>query len=183
VQEELSMGNWKPLKLENLSEELQKIYDILNEESDFTCVLIGASYLAELLASYIEVIFIKGDTSKKILDPQRGALGGFATRADLAYCLNLINKNVYQDLIRVAEIRNLFAHKHLALDFGDTEIRKKCEELTTWRTLLDDSGEELPAELSTQQLRIVARNQFNMSVIQIGSRIHLDALSKEKNYK
>lgn len=177
------MKRWRSLKLEELSESTQKVYDILNQESDLACVLIGTSYLAELLASTIRVSFIESSVSEKILDPQRGAVGGFATRADLAYCLGLIGKSAYQDLIKVAEIRNLFAHKHLALDFGVATIRKACEELQAWRVLLLGEEEELPIEATQEQMRIRARDQFNMSVVLLSSRIHVDALSKRQNKK
>lgn len=177
------MKSWKPLKLEELSEDTRKVYDILNDESDLACVLIGTSYLSELLASIIELSFIETSVSEKLLDPQRGAVGGFATRADFAYCLGLINKNVYQDLIRVAEIRNMFAHKHLALDFGDSTIRKTCEWLQAWRILLHGEEEELPAEPSPKQMHMRARNQFKISVVLIGSRIHVDALGKREQSK
>lgn len=177
------MKNWRPLKLEELSEDTQKVYDILNQESDLACVLIGTSYLAELLASTIKVSFIETSISEKILDPQRGAIGGFASRADLAYCLGIIGKSTYQDLIKVAEIRNLFAHKHLALDFGDTTISKACEGLQAWRVLLLGEEEELPIEIPLEQMRMRARNRFNMSIILLGSRIHVDALSKRQERK
>lgn len=163
------MKDWHPLKLEELSGDTQKVYDILNQESDLACVLIGTSYLAELLASIIETSFIETSVSKKLFDPQRGAVGGFATRADLAYCLGLINKDFYKDLMKVAEIRNVFAHKHLALDFGDSTIRKYCQELQAWR--------KLGFKLSQEQMQPPARFQFNISVILIGSGIHVDALS------
>ena len=177
------MKRWQPLKLKDLSEDTQKVYDILNQESDLACVLIGTSYLAELLASAIKVSFVESSVSEKLLDPQRGAVGGFATRADLAYCLGLISKNVYRDLIRIAETRNMFAHKHLALDFGDSTIRKTCEELQAWRILLHGEEEEVPAEPSPKQIQMRARNQFKISVVLMGSRIHVDALSKRAKSK
>jgi DNA-binding MltR family transcriptional regulator len=182
-EEQLKMKEWQPLKLEEISEDTKKVNDILNKESDLACVLIGTSYLAELLASIIEVSFIKSSVSGKLLDPQRGALGGFATRTDLAYCLGLINKNVYQDLIKVAEIRNMFAHSHLALDFGDITVREACDRLQAWRILLHGEHEKLPAEPTPKQMQMRARNQFNISVALIGSRIHLNALSKREQSK
>ena len=98
------MKHWKPIKLEELSKDTQKVYDVLNRESDLACVLIGTSYLAELLASALTEKFAKTSIAEKLLDPQRGAVGGFATRADLAYCLGFIRKPVYQDLIKIAEL-------------------------------------------------------------------------------
>ena len=175
------MKHWKPINIEELSSDTQKVFDILNDETDLACVLIGTSYLSELLANIIEVSFIKTSVSGKLLDPQGGVIGQFSIRADLAYCLGLIKKNVYQDLKIVAEIRNKFAHKHLSLDFSDKIIRNKCEKLNAWQILQDKDDE--PAELSQGQKSVQARNQFNLSVILIGQRIHVDVLSKKIQQK
>jgi len=175
------MKRWKPINIEELSSDTKKVFDVLNDESDLACVLIGTGYLSELLTNLIEVSFIETSISGKLLDPQGGAIGQFATRADLAYCLDLINKNVYQDLGIVAEIRNMFAHKHLALDFSDSIVRNNCEKLKAWRIL--QAEEEESAELSQEQMRVQARNQFNFSVILIGQRMHLNVLSKKKQLK
>ena len=172
------MKRWKPINIEELSDDTKKVFDVLNGESDLACVLIGTSYLSELLANIIEVSFIETSISGKLLDPQGGAIGQFAIRADLAYCLGLINKNVYQDLRVVAAIRNMFAHKHLALDFSDKIVKNNCGKLKAWRIL--QHGEEELTELSQEQMRILARNQFNLSVILIGQRIHVNVLSKKK---
>ena len=177
------MKNWKPIKLEELSEDIQKVYDILNQESDLACVLIGTSYLSELLASTIKIAFIETSVLQKIFDPQRGIIGGFSSRADLAYCLGLISKTNYQDLLKIAEIRNKFAHKHLSLDFGDTTIRKICGELKAWLILILDKKDGKTEELSQEHMRLYTRNQFNMSVVLLGSRIYLNALSKGQEIK
>lgn len=179
--EKSGVKRWKPVDLKALSGDTQKVYDVLNNESDLACVLIGTSYLSELLANIIETSFIETSISEKLLDPQSGAIGQFATRADLAYCLGRISKSAYRDLARVAMIRNRFAHKHIALDFSDSDIRKLCGELEAWQILQGD--EDDPTELSQEQLRNQARNQFNMSVVLMGSLFHADALGKMEQRK
>lgn len=175
------MKRWKPINIEELSSDTKKVFDVINNESDLACVLIGTSYLSELLANLIEVTFIKTSISGKLLDPQNGPIGQFATRADLAYCLDLINKNIYQDLGIVAGIRNMFAHKHFALDFSDKTIGDECGKLKAWRILQDK--QERPEELTQKQMRVQARNQFNLSVVLIGQRMHLSVLSKKNQRK
>lgn len=166
------------MKLEDLSKDTQKVFDVLNDESDLACVLIGTSYLAELLASTLKAVFSSESVATKILDPQRGPIGGFATRTDLAYCLGLISKPVYQDLGRIAEIRNQFAHKHIALDFGDSKVQVSCNKLQAWRFL--EEGDGSPAKATNQQARLVARKQFAMSVVLLGARIHVDAFGHRR---
>jgi len=174
------MKGWRPLKLEELSTDSQHLYDVLNDGTDLACVLIGTSYLAELMATVLKEHFIASSIVEKLLDPQRGALGGFATRCDLAYCLNLITKPIYNDLIIVAQIRNQFAHKHLALDFADASVRELCAKLTTWRILLKGADDTLPGDVTPEEQRILARNQFKISVVLMTTRIHVDALSRQR---
>jgi DNA-binding MltR family transcriptional regulator len=172
------MKKWRSLGLDELSADLDALYHTLNEESDLACVLIGTSYLAELLATTLKIQFIEGSTSDRLLDPQRGALGNFATRADLAYCLSLISKSVYQDLSRVAEIRNQFAHKHLSLTFKDLYVRAACNDLQAWRIMLTGEDEVINQDPTEEQLTTLARNQFKMTIVFVGMRIHLDALGR-----
>jgi hypothetical protein len=70
------MKRWRPLKLEELSADTQKVYDVLNKESDLACVLIGTSYLSELLASTIKASFMKRVYQKKSLIRNVGQLEG-----------------------------------------------------------------------------------------------------------
>ena len=176
------MKGWRPFKPEELSGDTQKVYDALNHESDLACVLIGASYLAELLASMLKASFIESSVSDKILNPQRGAVGEFAARADMAYCLGLIDKSIYKDIMQVAEIRNLFAHKHFALDFGDATIRDACEKLQAWRTLFGE-GEQPSSQATQDQMQVRARNQFNRSIALLGTQINIKALAKTQERK
>lgn len=53
------MKSWEPINIKELSDDTKKVFEVLNEESDLACVLIGTSYLSELLANIIEINFIK----------------------------------------------------------------------------------------------------------------------------
>lgn len=75
----------------------------------------------------------------------------------------------------------MFAHKHFALDFGDDAIKKICEEMVAWRILQKEN--ENTEKLSQKQKHVLARNQFNLSIILIGQRLHVDALSKRQKQK
>ncbi len=175
------MARWTPPKLEKISDDTQKVFDHLNEGTDLACVLVGASYLDELLANALMESFTnKGDTARRILDPQGGALGSFAIRANLAYCLGLIKKEVHQDLISIAEIRNRFAHIYLGCSFQDSNTIESCKKLTSWHPLPQEVVEGLPGEKNLEQQGMAARNKFTVSTVMLGSRIHLDTLSRKQ---
>ena len=175
-----------PINIEKLTEDTQKVYDVLNHESDLACVLIGTSYLSELLGSAIMTVLRDSNVTKNLLMPDRGAIGGFKTRADFAYCLKLINKSDYQDLNTIAKIRNLFAHKHLFLDFTDKEIEEACNTLQACNLRLyteeinaDPHIENIPEQVIKCE---TTRFKFILSVVMIRQRIVASALSnKSKN--
>lgn len=145
-------------------EETGKVYEILNDGQDIACALIGAAYLDALLGSLLKEHFVQGETAENMLNV--GVLSEFKARADLAYCLKLVTKEDYQDLAKIAEIRNEFAHSHLGLDFGNGVVAKKCGELLALGVI---------ANATTPPRRFKDRDKFKISVVVLGNRIETDA--------
>lgn len=104
-----------------LTEAVPELLETLRSESDVGAALIGVGYLDALLAAALAVRFRPGKTSERLLGPT-GPLGTFSARAALAYSLRLIDKAGFKDLNTLAELRNQFAHHHLARRFTDPEI-------------------------------------------------------------
>lgn len=171
------MGKAKLLKIEELNASTQAVYDVLNKESDLPCVLIGTNFLDQILASLLEQIFIKSSVTQKMLSPTGGYLGTFSSRADLAYCLELINKKQYQDLAVIGEIRNKLAHSHLALSFMDQEVIDKCNKLVAWEIFIWGDDEEPQSEnITKKMLGTEAKNKFKLSVVFLGNKLKLKLL-------
>ena len=160
--------------LEQLSTETRQLLDVLNEESDLACVVIGAAFLDTSLAGLLAQQLADSSVSLKLLAPS-GALGSYATRADLAYALSLVTKVHYQDLCVVGEIRNHFAHSHLQLSFQDSSVRVLCEQLHGWH--LPGFDEAKDADASVAECGVRARNQFNIAVTLLANRLLVNALS------
>lgn len=168
--------NAKIPKLEDLSQESQALYEVLNDESDLACVLIATSYLDQTLASLLERYFVEGNTSQRLLDPRGGVLGTFASRADLSYCLGLIPKGLYQNLRIVGEIRNRFAHNYLLLDFNDQDIIDQVGKLSFPRVKeIVSADDKSPFERITHP-----RDRFNIVTAMMVSRLLLTGLSIER---
>ena len=173
------MPKIKPIKIEQLSQNTQAVYDVLNHESGLACVLIGTNFLDQILASLLENTFITSKVVQNLLNPASGAIGAFSVRSDLSYCLGLINKPQYQDLIKIATIRNQFAHSYLSLSFGSPEIQNLCNDLTGWELYLMEDHEDIQVpdeDLTEQQIRMAARNKFNLTVIFLGSSLSIKSL-------
>lgn len=169
----------KGIPLEQLSADTRQLYDVLNNESDLACVVIGAAFLDNVLTSLFRAKLRDSSITDKLLNPN-GTLSSFASRADLAYCLSLIEKEQYSDLCKIGEVRNLFAHSHLHLSFNEPKVHDPCNQLEQWRVLEDEREEPLPNP-TAEQLRMIARNQFNFSIILLANRFLLDGLSLKRN--
>ncbi len=166
----------KPPEVDQLSAEIQQVFDALNEQPDLACVIAGAAFLDAGLESILRAHFRSHRIGNNLLRPD-GPLGSFAARADLAYCLGLASKDHYEDLRRIAEIRNAFAHNHLQLTFGDARVQEMCSNLREWRTIgWNDAAEDSGPTVR----RIAARNKFALSAALISQRLLLTALGENR---
>lgn len=64
-----------------------------------------------------------------------GALGNYAVKVRLAYLLGWIEKDVFDDLLILARIRNRFAHAVEAKDFTDQRIAAWLRNMKSYQTL------------------------------------------------
>lgn len=162
-----------------LSADTQKLFDVLNNEPDFSVVVVSCAYLDACLGSILEKYLLEGTVSSGLLDARSGALGAFSARSDACYCLGLISKCIYQDLLVLARLRNKIAHHHLMLDFSVSTIADECRLLKYAETLErwdSDNGELmfLPGQLND------ARTRFEMTVVLMSRRLLLIALSMKR---
>ena len=88
----------------NYADTLRTIKDHLSNESDIGAALITTSLLDEQLKSLLLTYLRKGSTADNLLNPTKGILGTYNSKCDLVYCLNLIEKDVYNDLRILGEI-------------------------------------------------------------------------------
>ena len=151
------------MDLDTLFNDRNELINVLNNESDIGCILVSVSFLDECLVILLKDIFIKSSyTVENILKPD-GLLGEFSSKAKLCYCLSLIDKKKYSDLIKIAEIRNLFAHSHILLSFNNLDIQRKCNELKSF----DDSWTSEYIETMFDNLNVIARQKFIHTVTNI----------------
>jgi hypothetical protein len=175
------MGKKKiPPQVEALSEGMQRLFDVLNHESDLAAVLIGASYLDECLASMLHRAFVQGETSGRLLDSSTGVLGSYSARADLAYVLGLVSKPAVADLRVVGELRNLFAHSRLTLELSSPPAKAIVDRLKYLSVLREEMrlnhqiGEDEPSWLSD---RLSPRDRFKLTVVMLSNHLLLKGLS------
>jgi DNA-binding MltR family transcriptional regulator len=168
------------IPIEDLSEQSNEVYQVVNGEPDLACVLILASYLDQCLASLLKNYFINNSsTVDRLLDAVHGNLGTFQARADLTYSLGLIPKGIYQNLCEMGSIRNHFAHSHLEINFRNKEIIEKVNSLVlpTIDFYISSSDEEekrkIPFSQIIPQLDQNPRLKFNILAVMMADRILL----------
>jgi len=163
----------KPIPVEALSAEAKALYEAMNDEPDFPCVLIATSFLDQCLASLLERFFIEASVSTHLL---KGALGRLSLRARLCYSLGLIPESLMQNLLLTGEIRNKFAHGYLSLNFADASISDLCDSLT-----FPEVSEWVGAEDESDPWRRFTspRIKFTIVVTSMASRLLLFGLGTE----
>lgn len=163
------------MDLDTLFNDREKLTEVLNNESSMGCILVTSSFLDRCLMLLLKDIFIK--SSKKTVNELfklGGLLNDFSNKAKLCYSLSLVDKSDYCDLIKIAEIRNLFAHSHILLDFNDISIQMKCNELKGW----EDPSTKEQLKLFSDKLNTVARLKFIFTGINIIDKIMADGYRK-----
>jgi DNA-binding MltR family transcriptional regulator len=167
------------LDLNNLSKEIKSLYEILKNGTDLACVLIGTNFLDVSLHDILSLSLKKEKTANQILNHNKGFLGSFRSRSDLCYCMGLIDKKIYQDLIKISEIRNEVAHSHILNVFQNKNISEKCDDLTYWKIFYNDYTRRLFESNSNQAIR----NKFVFSVLIISQKLLLKIRGIEKGNK
>jgi DNA-binding MltR family transcriptional regulator len=106
----------------------------LDKDSDralgVTCAAIVDEALAECLRKHF--VQVNSDIRSRIdwlMDPG-GALSAFGLRIDLGWVLGIYGKAARQEMARIKDIRNDFAHEVSIYSFDDPLIAKRVDQLT-----------------------------------------------------
>ena len=161
------------LKFEHLRDDVRELFQLLERETDMGVVLIGAAFLDTTIGTLLSQFFIQSNTAKDLLE--KGILGDFAVRARLAYVLGLISKDAFRDIVSIAEIRNTFAHHHLALSFNSEDVSTICRKL--------QYGSETLKVFDIHEDLILPRTRFTLSVVSLSQRLLLDCLQTKRRVK
>jgi DNA-binding MltR family transcriptional regulator len=155
----MAKSKGKATTFEQLLADQQHLSHVFNTESDLVCAMVGAAFIDDLLVSLLKAKLLpNSDIVEKLLN---GSLGSFSARADITYCLQLIQKNEYQDILLIGEIRNVFAHSRLELNFNDKEIQNKCHRLKTQSKILILPDNQIHEFTNKEQFVVTIAGLFN----------------------
>ena len=149
------MAKKKPVPTaETLSADIQRLFELMNSASDLAVAIVAHSYLDAALECRLRAWFVDSEAALALLDTN-GHLNSFGARCDAARAVGLISAAHYADLKKLGKIRNRFAHHHIALDFGDSQIKGWCDALSLNRDPIDvDTGKPIKVPHISEAHRI-----------------------------
>ncbi|MCI0427011.1 MAG: MltR family transcriptional regulator [Nitrospiraceae bacterium] len=142
-----------------------------HEQPDRVVAIVGAAYLDSTLDSLLRAVLIESREDVDSLLGQNGALGANGARCQLAYCLGLITRDQRDDLKKVAQIRNKFAHDFNVTTFDESPVRDHCASLKNPGQLAAMPAQLFSGDAAKQiteyvkEITPTPREQFRMSVI------------------
>lgn len=118
---------------------LRLIEDVENE-GDRACALILTANLDNRLSELIVEfsVALSKDQRERFMD---GFLSTFSSKIRLCYMMGLIAKNEFDDLNRIREIRNIFAHEESGLNFKEKKISDWCTSFFLIKDMIRSSSE------------------------------------------
>ncbi len=110
----------------------QALLETIKNGTELACALLAGAYIenatGELLArSMVDDDLAKGENG--VLNSPTGILSTASARADICFCLALIDKRTHKNAKTIAKVRNRFAHSHLPIDFTDKVVKPLCDSL------------------------------------------------------
>lgn len=101
-----------------------------HRDSDRGCALLLGAMIEIHVEKLLRSVLIKQKSAVDPLFQYPGPLSTFGAKLRLAYCLRLLHRHEYRDLVRIQKIRNRFAHELHRTSFeGDAEVSRLCASL------------------------------------------------------
>jgi hypothetical protein len=125
----------------------EKDFPLLSEmwgASERASAIVGAAFLEDRLTHCIASRLVDDTNCLKRLFKPAGPIGNFGVKADLGFLLGLYSEKTRDDIQRIAQVRNWFAHWAEPTTFGTREIRVECEKLGLMERFLEHVGVKIP---------------------------------------
>lgn len=153
--------------------DLQGFASEFQNEGDRAAAILAAALLDERLRQLLTAYLIDDSKEVAILLDQEQPLGSFGARMRAAYCLGLLDKDLYGLLSNIKKVRNAFAHQLHGLTFESPGIASACKVLR--KLLRYPEGFEDPAK--------TPRDVFINATFSAQSGLWAQAMSYEVNGK
>lgn len=109
--------------------DLQGFAAEFQNEGDRAAAILAAALLDERLRQLLTTYLIDDSKEVALLLEQEQPLGSFGARIRAAYCLGLLDKDLFGLLSNIKKIRNAFAHQLHGLTFESSGVAQDCDVL------------------------------------------------------
>lgn len=154
--------------------EYQEILQELRKETPRGGIIVGHTQLENLLE---ELLLSRLITNKHIKNNIKGL--NFDKKNNLCYAIGAISKVEYDDLKKINETRNKFAHRLEYKDFNNPKIQEICSYLKIAKNIFDKlnkAGKDFGYDSASLRDKIEASLAFLMLIVdnkvRTGSRFH-----------
>ena len=145
----------------------EAVFDAFDKETDRGVAIISICYLDRLLEELIKASYIKDNKISKLFEEEQ-LLRSFYSKLNIAYFGGLIPKEIFNDLIIINKIRNIFAHEITAnIDFSDKVVSNKINNFCQ----LPDKLRAFPPKL-----------KFTLIVIHVGSFLRFSRFALKQQH-
>jgi DNA-binding MltR family transcriptional regulator len=171
------------------SDEEAKAIHELDNTSDRAAAIVAGAILDDRLEETLKGLMVdhQKNASTSVhnnMFRSSGPLGSFSAKVDLCLMIGLFSPEAWRDLDYVREIRNEFAHRVGAHDFGADRIRGLCGNLKEFEKhlfpmpereedipddgeyrMLTSDDEDIPAQLANPRMRFLLCVRFYLSAL------------------
>jgi hypothetical protein len=119
----------KLLKELPTEQEMRDILTNLRSHGAAATALLSAAYLEHTLEAIFRAFFrnLNSEDDTRMFDGAAGGiLGTFAAKIRVAYAMRTIDKNMYDDLLLINDIRNVFGHSLHRVTFDHELVAVDC---------------------------------------------------------
>ena len=110
-----------------------QFFDSIKAESDRGCVLTAAAFLDEALELLLRSkMSTNANIVRNSIEPLFTGLGplkSFWSKTEVCFALGLVPAYEHADLMRIRNLRNLFAHSYTSATFSDSKVVQIVSEL------------------------------------------------------
>jgi hypothetical protein len=152
-------------------EDFVSILSEMEQGDNRTTAIVAAALVENNLALAI-MARLRGltDIDQKRIFENRGILSDFSLKIEAGYLLNIYGHLVREDLDKIRQIRNQFAHHLEIRDFDHPEVAGKCDSLNALRFLENLARPRQPTPPTRREI-------FRQTAAHLGARFDLEARS------
>jgi hypothetical protein len=116
-------------------EEFDELLRDTRQESDRGLIVTTIALIDDILFRKVSRVLRHGsaEARARLLKPPLGSISGVMAKADLAYCLGLYPKSLYDDIRRLNRLRIKCAHEWRFFRIDEAIVHKYVEPMDTYR--------------------------------------------------